>query len=358
MFVLNHSKTIAKYDSASSEVLTKAIETSLEKNKLEKDSGRSSWIKVALRAASCNHEEAMVDVTLSCVHGSIRAHNIVLSAFVIMKDIEFADLRAIVELIHRGKASAFQSAESLEVKERFRLLWSLSFDDAFMDMSNLKDVIASAKQASDPYANWESFDDEFNSSLDASALSSLGNSFSSSGAGLFTSPQINQLSDSFGNSSAGSRAAVNNQINFANVASANSSVASPSVRVFGSPANNSISANQLPASVTSSPAISSITNSATPVSIIGGEIGLSNKPSANPFNGSSEAKYLSFSVVQPPETFAPPLPLPQRKLQSRTSSLKGFNSPGNEVYINNRQPQQQQQHPNYQKFNLSILNQI
>uniref|UniRef100_T1L0Q0 PID domain-containing protein n=1 Tax=Tetranychus urticae TaxID=32264 RepID=T1L0Q0_TETUR len=49
--------------------------------------------------------------------------------------------------------------------------FTANFDDAFMDMSNLKDVIASAKQASDPYANWESFDDEFNSSLDASALS-------------------------------------------------------------------------------------------------------------------------------------------------------------------------------------------
>ncbi|XP_053201718.1 protein tramtrack, beta isoform-like [Panonychus citri] len=88
-------------------------------------------------------EEAMVDVTLSCVDGSIRAHKMVLSAcssyfknifnkfvnpyqypVVIMKDIPFADLRAIVEFIYRGEvfvpqeqlASVLKSAESLKVK--------------------------------------------------------------------------------------------------------------------------------------------------------------------------------------------------------------------------------------------------
>ncbi|XP_015794579.1 longitudinals lacking protein-like [Tetranychus urticae] len=88
-------------------------------------------------------EESMVDVTLSCGDGSIRAHKMVLSAcssyfknifskfinpyqypVVIMKDMPFADLRAIVEFIYRGEvfvpqeqlASVLKSAESLKVK--------------------------------------------------------------------------------------------------------------------------------------------------------------------------------------------------------------------------------------------------
>jgi len=85
----------------------------------------------------------MVDVTLSCKDGSIRAHKMVLSAcssyfknifskftnpyqypVVIMKDVPFADLRAIVEFIYRGEvfvpqeqlSSVLKSAESLKVK--------------------------------------------------------------------------------------------------------------------------------------------------------------------------------------------------------------------------------------------------
>ncbi|XP_053209500.1 protein tramtrack, beta isoform-like isoform X2 [Panonychus citri] len=88
-------------------------------------------------------EESLVDVTLSCKDGSIRAHKMVLSAcssyfknifskfinpyqypVVIMKDVPFADLRAIVEFIYRGEvfvpqeqlASVLKSAESLKVK--------------------------------------------------------------------------------------------------------------------------------------------------------------------------------------------------------------------------------------------------
>ena len=85
----------------------------------------------------------MVDVTLSCGDGSIRAHKMVLSAcssyfknifskfinpyqypVVIMKDMPFADLRAIVEFIYRGEvfvpqeqlSSVLKSAETLKVK--------------------------------------------------------------------------------------------------------------------------------------------------------------------------------------------------------------------------------------------------
>jgi protein bric-a-brac 1 len=88
-------------------------------------------------------EESMVDVTLSCGDGSIRAHKMVLSAcssyfknifskfinpyqypVVIMKDMPFADLRAIVEFIYRGEvfvpqeqlSSVLKSAETLKVK--------------------------------------------------------------------------------------------------------------------------------------------------------------------------------------------------------------------------------------------------
>lgn len=88
-------------------------------------------------------EESMVDVTLSCGDGSIKAHKMVLSAcssyfknifskfinayqypVVIMKDMPFADLRAIVEFIYRGEvfvpqeqlSSVLKSAESLKVK--------------------------------------------------------------------------------------------------------------------------------------------------------------------------------------------------------------------------------------------------
>lgn len=89
-------------------------------------------------------EESMTDVTLSCGDsGSIRAHRMVLSAcssyfkkifsefinpyqypVVIMRDMPFADLRAIVEFIYRGEvfvpqeqlASVLKSAQSLKVK--------------------------------------------------------------------------------------------------------------------------------------------------------------------------------------------------------------------------------------------------
>lgn len=89
-------------------------------------------------------EEAMVDVTLSCGdHGSIRAHKMVLSAcssyfkkifselinpyqypVVIINNMPFADLRAIIEFIYRGEvfvpqeqlASVLKSAQSLKVK--------------------------------------------------------------------------------------------------------------------------------------------------------------------------------------------------------------------------------------------------
>ncbi|RWS02859.1 protein tramtrack: beta isoform-like protein [Dinothrombium tinctorium] len=89
-------------------------------------------------------EETMVDVTLSCDEGSIRAHRMVLSAsspyfrtvfaklithsfqypIVIIKDMPYADLKAIIEFIYRGEVtvpqeqlpSVLKSAEALQVK--------------------------------------------------------------------------------------------------------------------------------------------------------------------------------------------------------------------------------------------------
>ncbi|XP_074597074.1 longitudinals lacking protein-like isoform X2 [Brevipalpus obovatus] len=88
-------------------------------------------------------EESLADVTLSCNDGSLRAHKMVLSAcssyfkkifseyinpyqypVVIMKDMAFSDLRAIVEFIYRGEVfvpqeqltSVLKSAQSLKVK--------------------------------------------------------------------------------------------------------------------------------------------------------------------------------------------------------------------------------------------------
>lgn len=88
-------------------------------------------------------EESMVDVTLSCGDGYIKAHKMVLSAcssyfksifskftnpyqypVVIIKDMPFSDLRSIIEFIYRGEitvsqsrlASVLLSAEALKVK--------------------------------------------------------------------------------------------------------------------------------------------------------------------------------------------------------------------------------------------------
>jgi zinc finger protein, putative len=88
-------------------------------------------------------EETMVDVTLSCGDGCVKAHKMVLSAcstyfknifskftnpyqypVVIIKDMPFEDLRAIIEFIYRGEvvvpqsqlASILRSAEALKVK--------------------------------------------------------------------------------------------------------------------------------------------------------------------------------------------------------------------------------------------------
>ncbi|XP_074595374.1 uncharacterized protein LOC141850594 isoform X2 [Brevipalpus obovatus] len=88
-------------------------------------------------------EESMVDVTLSCGNGCIKAHRMVLSAcssyfneifskfnaphqypIVIIKDMPFDDLRSIIEFIYRGEvtvphnrlSSVLRSAEALKVK--------------------------------------------------------------------------------------------------------------------------------------------------------------------------------------------------------------------------------------------------
>lgn len=99
--------------------------------------------------------------------------------------------------------------------------------------------------------------------------------------------------------------------------------------------------------------------SSSSLSMISGELGAALKLSTNPFYDSLESKSFGSTSVQPPERFAPPLPAPQRKLQSHNSSLKGYNvtSTANDFYVNNRQLQSQYQklqqsqqlnHPNQQ----------
>lgn len=74
------------------------------------------------------NDEVMVDCTLSCSGGTLKAHKLVLSAcspyftnlfasftnpyqypVVILKDMPFADLKAIIEFMYRGEVTVSQS---------------------------------------------------------------------------------------------------------------------------------------------------------------------------------------------------------------------------------------------------------
>lgn len=74
------------------------------------------------------NDEVMVDCTLSCAGGTIKAHKVVLAAcspyftslftsftnpyqypVIILKDMPFADLKAIIEFMYRGEVTVPQS---------------------------------------------------------------------------------------------------------------------------------------------------------------------------------------------------------------------------------------------------------
>jgi probable inactive serine/threonine-protein kinase scy2 len=72
----------------------------------------------------------------------------------------------------------------------FFVIFVACFDDLFLNMSNIRDVINSVKEASDPYANWESFNDDVSSNVKPNLFGKLENTLIGS---TTSTPSLNEL---------------------------------------------------------------------------------------------------------------------------------------------------------------------